>query len=181
MISIVRYRAFGLIRYHKVRGEEELEGEAFSAVYSIHIDGDAIEDMTFQFRFESMLPNNNEGVALMIGPADNQRSVEVSLKNIGGITAANQANANFSESYSLVIGPQSSGSSAQLTNSRFGTTSFGKPLDYIGNKTFTNGATYAEYSDSFIYDFAIPGCDSMGKVFVGQRKDAFVINLGKTF
>jgi RNA polymerase sigma-70 factor (ECF subfamily) len=31
MISIVRYRAFDLIRYHKVRGEEELESEAFSA------------------------------------------------------------------------------------------------------------------------------------------------------
>ena len=31
MISIVRYRAFDLIRYHKVRGEEELEGEEFSA------------------------------------------------------------------------------------------------------------------------------------------------------
>ena len=27
MISIVRYRAFDLIRYHKVRGEEELESE----------------------------------------------------------------------------------------------------------------------------------------------------------
>ena len=43
-----------------------------------------------------MLPNNNEGVVLKIGPADNQRSVKVPLKNIGGITAANQANANFS-------------------------------------------------------------------------------------
>lgn len=156
-----------------------------AAVYSIHIDsdGDAVEDMTFQFRFESMLPNNNEGVALMIGPADDQRSVKVPLKNIGGITAGDQSAANFSESYSLslVTGPQSSGTSTQLTNSTSGTNSFGKPLDYIGNKTFTNGATYGEYSDSFIYDFAIPGCNSMGKVFVGQRKDAFVVNLGSTF
>lgn len=31
MISIVRYRAFDLLRYHKVRGEEELVNEAFSA------------------------------------------------------------------------------------------------------------------------------------------------------
>jgi hypothetical protein len=56
-----------------------------AAVYSIHIDsdGDAVEDMTFQFRFESKLPNNKAGVAIMIGPADNQRSVKVPLKNIG--------------------------------------------------------------------------------------------------
>jgi hypothetical protein len=156
-----------------------------AAVYSIHIDsdGDAIEDMTFQFRFESMLPNNNEGVALPIGPADNQRMVKVPLKNIGGITAMDQSAANFSESYSLnlVTGPQGTGTSAQLTNGSSGSTSFAKPLDYIGNKTFTNGTTYAEYADSFIYDFAIPGCESMGKVFVGQRKDPFVFNLGKTF
>ncbi|MGS2721457.1 sigma-70 family RNA polymerase sigma factor [Paraglaciecola aestuariivivens] len=31
MISIVRYRAFDLIRYHKVRGEEDLEEDEFSA------------------------------------------------------------------------------------------------------------------------------------------------------
>ena len=31
MISIVRYRAFDLIRYHKVRGEEELQGVEFTA------------------------------------------------------------------------------------------------------------------------------------------------------
>jgi len=156
-----------------------------AAVYSIHIDsdGDAVEDMTFQFRFESMLPNANEGVALPIGPADNQRMVKVPLKNIGGITAMDQSAANFSESYSLnlVTGPQATGTSTQLTNSTTSTMTFGKPLDYIGNKTFTDGTTYAAYADSFIYDFAIPGCESMGKVFVGQRKDPFVVNLGKTF
>jgi hypothetical protein len=122
-------------------------------------------------------------VALPIGPADNQRMVKVPLKNIGGITAMDQSAANFSESYSLnlVTGPQASGTSAPLTNSTTSSTSFGKPLDYIGNKTFTNGSTYAEYANSFIYDFAIPGCESMGRVFVGQRKDPFVVNLGKTF
>ena len=71
-----------------------------AAVYSIHIDndGDAIEDLTFQFNFTNELANNNQGIALMVGPADNQRSVSVPLKNIGGITAADQSAANFSES-----------------------------------------------------------------------------------
>lgn len=156
-----------------------------AAVYSIHIDndGDAVEDITFQFRFTSTLPNNNEGIALTVGPADNQRTVGVPLKNIGGISAANQGNANFSESYtvSLVTGPQTTGSASMLANSTNGTHSFDKPLDYIGNKTFANGLAYDKYSDSFVYNMSLPGCAKAAKVFVGQRKDPFVVNLGKTF
>ena len=156
-----------------------------AAVYSIHIDndGDAIEDMTFQLRFQSMLPNNNQGVALMVGPEGNQRTVGVPLKNIGGISAADQSAANFSESYSLtlVTGPQSSGTATALQNAADSSMTFHKPLDFIGNKTFTDAANYKMYADSFIYTFALPGCEQMGKVFVGQRKDPFVVNLGKTF
>lgn len=156
-----------------------------AAVYSIHIDndGDAVEDMTFQFRFTSALPNDNQGIALMVGPAGNQKAVGVPLKNIGGVTATDQASANFSESYtvSMVSGAQSTGTASVLANASAGTNSFSKPLDYIGNKTFTDGATYSEYANSFIYDMTIPGCDQMAKVFVGQRKDPFVVNLGKTF
>jgi RNA polymerase sigma-70 factor (ECF subfamily) len=37
MISIVRYRAFDLIRYHKVRGEEELVSEEFSAEEELQV------------------------------------------------------------------------------------------------------------------------------------------------
>lgn len=156
-----------------------------AAVYSIHIDndGDAVEDITYQFRFTSSLPNDNQGAALAVGPADNQKMVGVPLKNIGGITAANQAAANFSETYTLTMvdGPQTTGSASVVLNSSTSTESFGKPLDYIGNKTFTDEATYVAYANSFIYEVALPGCDQMGKVFVGQRKDPFVVNLGKTF
>jgi hypothetical protein len=42
-------------------------------------------------------------------------------------------------------------------------------------------SSYQEYADQFVYTVALPGCDGMGKVFVGQRKDPFVVNLGKTF
>ena len=34
---------------------------------------------------------------------------------------------------------------------------------------------------SFIHDINIPGCATPGRVFVGQRKDGFVVNLGETF
>ncbi|MDP5040373.1 MAG: DUF4331 domain-containing protein, partial [Paraglaciecola sp.] len=156
-----------------------------AAVYSIHIDndGDAVEDMTFQLRFQSMLANNNGGIALTVGPEGNQRTVGVPLKNIGGVSAADQSAANFSESYSLtlVTGPQSSGTATVLQNATSAMDSFQKPLDFIGNKTFTDAAGYQAYADSFVYSFALPGCDAMGKVFVGQRKDPFVVNLGNTF
>lgn len=155
------------------------------ATYSIHIDndGDAIEDLTFQFNFSSMLPNDNKGVQLTVGPEGNQRTVSVPLKNIGGISAGNDAAVNFSESYtmSMVTGPQKTGTKAMLSNSVTSTNNFGKPLDYVGNKTFTSMQNYQTYADQFVYQVAIPGCDAMAKVFVGQRKDPFVVNLGKTF
>ncbi len=156
-----------------------------AAVYSIHIDndGDAVEDVTFQFRFTSSLPNNNQGAALMVGAEGEQKSVGVPLKNIGPISAADQAAANFSETYTvkMVSGSQRTGTAVDVQNTMSGSTTFAKPLDYIGNKTFTDGATYADYANSFIYDASIPGCEQMARVFVGQRKDPFTVNLGKTF
>ena len=81
-----------------------------AAVYSIHIDndGDAVEDLTFQFKFTNQLPNNNAGIALQVGAEGDKRTIAVPLKNIGGITAQDQTAANFIESYqlTLVTGPQ---------------------------------------------------------------------------
>jgi hypothetical protein len=155
------------------------------ATYSIHIDndGDAMEDITFQFNFTSTLPNNNQGVQLTVGPEGNQRTVSVPLKNIGGVSAGDDSAINFSESYTMamVSGPQATGTKATLTNSSSTSDSFMKPLDYIGNKTFTSEQNYQTYADQYVYDVALPGCEAMAKVFVGQRKDPFVVNLGKTF
>src|SRR5262249_4564837 len=33
----------------------------------------------------------------------------------------------------------------------------------------------------FVYSITIPGCATPGRVFVGQRKDGFVVNLGEIF
>jgi hypothetical protein len=152
------------------------------ATYSIHIDndGDAIEDMTFAFNFTKSLPNDNQGVALMVGPEGNQKTVAVPLINVGGISAQSDANANFAETYDLTLieGEMSTGTKTSITASG---AAFKKPLDYIGNKTFTDAAGYSSYANSFIYDVQIPGCDDAGRIFVGQRKDPFVVNLGKTF
>ena len=45
-------------------------------------------------------------------------------------------------------------------------------------KTIPN---YASYANKHIFSIKIPGCDATGKVFVGQRKESFVVNLGETF
>ncbi len=155
------------------------------ATYAIHIDndGDAIEDMTFTFNFKRMLANNNEGVALMVGAEGAKKSIAVPLVNVGGITAANQANVNFSETYqvAMISGPMRTGARASVMGTANGSSDFGKPLDYVGNKTFTDMATYKAYADSYIHEVQIPNCNTNGRVFVGQRKDPFVVNLGKTF
>src|SRR3954470_15370033 len=57
-----------------------------AALYEIHIDndGDAKENLTFQFRFSNRLANDNRGIKLNIsGP-----SVAVPLKNVGPVSAA---------------------------------------------------------------------------------------------
>ncbi|NVK55620.1 MAG: DUF4331 domain-containing protein [Alteromonadaceae bacterium] len=153
------------------------------AEYAIHIDndGDAMEDISFTLNFNSMLAANNQGVALTIGPAGDQRSVKVPLKNIGPVSAEENSAVNFSESYSLMLveGDMRSGTRTALTP--MGSSDFAKPLDYIGNKTFTSAAQYQRYADQFVYDVMLPNCDMPARVFVGQRKDPFVVNLGKTF
>lgn len=156
-----------------------------AAVYSLHVDtdGDAVEDISFEFDFERRLANDNSGVKLMVGPDGDKKAVGVPLVNIGPISTSSQANANFSESYSisLVEGDVRSGSRTLLTNATDGGTRFSKPLDYIGNKTFSSMQDYEAYADDFIYEVQIPGCDMPARVFVGQRKDPFVVNLGATF
>ncbi|QTH62890.1 DUF4331 domain-containing protein [Psychrosphaera ytuae] len=155
------------------------------AIYQIHVDsdGDALADLTFSFDFKSMLPNDNEGVALTIGPEGNQRTVAVPLKNIGGVAAGNNAAVNFMESYTLTVieGDPRTGTKTMVMNSMSNSTEFQKPLDYVGNKTFTDAQSYQQYADQFVYQVALPSCEGMAKVFVGQRKDPFVVNLGKTF
>jgi hypothetical protein len=149
-----------------------------NGVYEIHIDnnGDAVEDLTFQFRFETTRRN----IALPIGPADNQRTNEIPLIIAGQIFATNNGALNVLENYSvkLIQGDRREGVARSITNASDGSTVFTKPVDNIGNKTLPD---YNAYANSYIYDILIPGCATPGRMFVGQRKDPFVVNLGETF
>jgi hypothetical protein len=144
------------------------------ALYEIHVDnnGDGAEDLTFQFRFSK----TTQGLAVMAGG----KSIPVPLTNIGPVTSTDMSAQNVSESYTLTLvkGDQRHGIIASIVDATSGSTTFSKPLDNIGAKSIPN---YATYANSFIHSITIPGCSTAGKVFVGQRKDPFVVNLGETF
>jgi uncharacterized protein DUF4331 len=151
------------------------------ALYEILLDndGDAREDLTFQFRFSGALANRGDGLALDVGGA----TVPVPLKNIGPVSAQDRSLLNFRESYTLrlVRGDRRDGSSKPVTRLADGSQRFGKPYDFVGTKTFGSVAAYEDYARSFVQDVAIPGCSLPGRVFVGQRDEPFAVNLGRVF
>src|SRR2546422_2833540 len=148
-----------------------------AALYEIHIDndGDAVEDISFQFRFKNTLAD----IALPIGG----KSVSIPLIQAGGIGVGNSAALNVKERYAVEVvrGDRRRGERHRVTNAGDGTTEFTKPADFIGTKTFGSIAGYEAYAAQYIYNINIPGCGAPGRVFVGQRKDPFVVNLGRTF
>ncbi|MEZ5977410.1 MAG: DUF4331 domain-containing protein [Planctomycetota bacterium] len=145
------------------------------ALYEIHIDndGDAIEDLTFQFRFDRVV----EDRTLMIGAPGEEVAVAVPLVNIGDATLRGNVQARETFSLTLVTGDRRSGVATPIAETGSGLTEFEKPLDNIGAKSFMD---YASYADAFVYDIDLPG-GAQGRMFVGQRKDPFVVNLGETF
>ena len=147
------------------------------AVYEIHVDntGDAVEDLTFQFRFNSKLGNKGNGITLNIGGKD----VAIPLRQVDQITDRNDDSLNEKESYTLklVEGDRRSGKRRDIARAP-GDGKFIKPVDNIGNKTLPD---YAAYAKQHIYAIKVPGCGTNGRVFVGQRAEAFAVNLGPIF
>ena len=166
-----------------------------AALYEIHVDnnGDAVEDLTFQFRFQNaygranipgLVTNGtvNGAVAGATGPTPAASPVQIPLANVGGGTGSTPGALNVVETYtvSLVRGDRRSSGGTQLVNPNGGGNTFTKPIDNIGQKSIPQ---YGAYANQFIYNnVAIPGCNTSGaKLFVGQRKEGFVVNLGQVF
>nr|WP_198414878.1 DUF4331 domain-containing protein [Albitalea terrae] len=145
-----------------------------NALYEIHIDnnGDAKEDITFQFRFKNKL----NSVTLPIGG----KNVAIPLIQAGQVTDVKSPSLNVSESYTVdvVRGDRRTGTRAAITNATGGSATFDKPVDNIGTKTIPD---YEGYAAKHIYTVNIPGCNTPAKLFVGQRKDPFAVNLGTIF
>jgi hypothetical protein len=134
------------------------------ARYDLHIDnsGDGKPNITFRFQFKNVL----QDLKLPVG----SEMVSVPLLNIGPQPDLNSL--NIVETFSVTkVGE------GKLRVAGTGDSLFVKPTDNVGHKSF---ADYQSYADSFIYDVAIPGCDN-GRLFVGQRKESFAVNLGEVF
>jgi hypothetical protein len=147
------------------------------AIYEISIDtdGDAKEDMTFQFKFTNTL-RNGTGTTLNIGG----KTLPIALRESGQVTQGDDPDLGEVEDYTvtLVTGDRRSGTRASVTNANGGSGTFRKPFDNIGQKTTPD---YNAYANQYIYTVNIPGCAQTGRVFVGQRAEAFAVNLGPTF
>jgi hypothetical protein len=147
-----------------------------NALYEIHIDnnGDAKEDISFQFRFK----NNTRDLTVPVG----DKSVAVPLFNIGALALGsdNAGVLNVEETYSVNVSRNGrrGGQKGELTNAVGGSKVFTKPADNIGAKSIPD---YNAYANQYIYGVNIPGCSTPGKVFVGQRKEPFFANLGEIF
>jgi hypothetical protein len=149
------------------------------AFYRIHIDntGDGVEDITFQFRVAQLLRD----LKVPVGG----QNVSVPLYNIGPISGGpgnRSANLNVLESYTLAVirGSVGNSSSVDFVDNDAGTSRFGKPADNVGQKSVPD---YEGYAAGFIWGFTVPGCsgNSQGRVFVGQRKESFAVNVGEIF
>ncbi|WP_341679201.1 DUF4331 domain-containing protein [Niveibacterium sp. SC-1] len=144
------------------------------ALYEIHVDndGDAKEDLSFQFRFQ----NTQKDLKVPVGGTQ----VSVPLMNIGGITMVNPDVLNVRETYTVnvVRGDRRGGPRSAVKDAGSGATTFDKPVDNIGNKSIPD---YPAYAAKHRYAINIPGCGAPGRVFVGQRREGFGVNLGETF
>ena len=147
-----------------------------NALYQIHFDnnGDAKEDVTFQFAFKS----TSKGETLPAGG----KNTEIPLIDSGVINGVNAPTINVRETFTvgIVRGDSTTGTATPLSRISTGATTFDKPIDNIGDKTFGSTTGYASYAAQHIYDVNIPGCGA-GRVFVGQRKEPFYIAVGKIF
>src|SRR5581483_6768635 len=142
------------------------------ATYAINVDqnGGAIANVAFLFRFSEM-PKN---LAVNAGG----KNVPVPVLNTGPVDK-NGKTLNVQESYRVIVVRRGQQNSVQFAeNASLGGMDFFRPADNIGNKSIPD---YAEYASNFIYDISIPGCRTPGRVFVGQRKEGFVVNVGEIF
>jgi hypothetical protein len=170
--------------------------------YEIHIDttGDAVEDITFQFLYGTSLggplvnrtltpgefdcnPPNPEPTVLVNGGLTvpvGGKNIPVALKFLGPVTATDQSALNWFESYSInyITGAGPNNVSRPVTVHGTNQTTFTKPFDYAGTKAFPD---YEAYANQYIYQIDIPDCSTPGRVFVGQRRDSFSVNLGPIF
>ncbi len=148
-----------------------------NALYEIHIDndGDANADISFQFDFNNRTPRGG----LPAFDVGGKRIPSV-LRNVAPISGPdNEPGLSQIENYRLSIVKDSRTRRIRNADNNYAT--FRKPFDYSGTKTYGGEGGYDAYAQQFIHNINIPNCSSPGRVFVGQRNEAFKISLGEVF
>jgi hypothetical protein len=82
----------------------------------------------------------------------------------------------------MIRGDRRTGQRSAVRNAADGRTTFRKPADRIGDKSIRSNdpTAYEQYANNHIYTVSLPGCGA-GRVFVGQRREGFVVNLAEAF
>jgi hypothetical protein len=140
-----------------------------NARYRINVENDGADgaDIVFEFQFLSRFQDQTIPVG--------GQNVPHPLKNIGPVPFSSASNEPYQ--YMLKIS-RDGGAFERIGNTRTnGGPFFTKATDNIGEKTFPD---YKAYADNLITGTAIPGCGT-GRVFVGQRRESFAVNLGEVF
>ena len=140
------------------------------AVYDIHIDnnGDAIPDITYEYRFFNQFQNKTIPV--------NGVNVAIPLSNIAPVRDTDTRGLNVIQYYTVTI--IQNGVRTEALNP-FGRSKFYvKPFDNIGTKSFPD---YPRYSDAHIGLLSYDGCGGAGKIFIGQKKEPFFFAAGEAF
>jgi hypothetical protein len=126
-----------------------------TGVYEIHIDnnGDAKEDITYQFRFRTDLRTN-----------------QTWLYNTGPVTTIDDADLNFRQFYTVnrITGTRRGGALTSLGSN------FQVAPANIGPKSTPD---YAALAGAAVFNLPNSG----GKVFAGPRDDPFFVDLGSVF
>jgi hypothetical protein len=146
-----------------------------NARYRILVDntGDGVEDVSFQFRCVAA----TRGVTIPVGGIQ----VAVPLINVGAITGRPPGpTQNRLESCTLGVanGRITSDTTWEFARGPKGSRRFAKPVDNIGEKSIPD---YESYARSFITEITVPGCSGTGRLFVGQRREPFAVNVGEIF
>jgi len=148
------------------------------ALYEINIDndGDAVEDITYQFQFD----NKYRNATVPTGPGLDgaETSTAVAVINTGTIEMPADADLNRVDTYTVKVARDGAENGKSVVDANSGKRTFIKPIANIGQKSI---ADYAAYAHQHVYDVTLPGCHTPARLFVGQRREGFFINVGEIF
>ena len=173
-----------------------------TALYEIKIDndGDAIEDLTFRFRFKQKLVNSNEGLTVTI----DDQEIAIPFINSGDFTVLDRSKLNREVTYTVEFLRSKSSynygdsfneikdgvlleNAADVFLPEFAPPNqktYLVPEYNIGSKSISD---YDSYANNYIYSITIPKknkkslCTDPARVFAGPRKNSFKANLGGMF